>query len=144
MFDYIFPRQSLFPVGQLYRFIDDVFGDIGTRDAGHQHAKPRLEYRDIGSGYEVRLEIPGLTSKDVEIEVTDDTLTLRGKEKELDLEGYRTHRSERRRLNFNQSYSFPERIDDEKVQAELDNGILTVTLAKKASAEARTIAIKAS
>ncbi len=105
---------------------------------------PRAELRDTGAELVLEAEVPGLTEKDVQLTVTQDTLGLAG-ERKLDVpEGYSVHRRERGQQRCARSFALPTRVDVDHVMATVKNGILTVTLPKSADARPRQIAVKAS
>ena len=84
------------------------------------------------------------TSKldDIGVHVENQTLTIKGErkfEKDENARGY--HRIERSYGNFVRSFAVPSTVDTEGVQADYKNGVLTVTLAKKAAAKPRQIKV---
>ena len=104
---------------------------------------PVTNLHDTGDAYLVRAEVPGLSDKDVKVEVNQDVLTISGKREGNAPEGYTVHRRERAPVQFSRSFSFPTPVDMEKVGASVKNGVLTVRLAKAAEAQPRQIAVKA-
>jgi len=89
-------------------------------------------------------DVPGLTEKDIQLTVTQDSLGLSGERKLDALEGYSVHRRERGAQRFSRAWALPTHVDSERVEASVKNGVLTVTLPKAAEARPRQIAIKAS
>jgi HSP20 family protein len=86
-----------------------------------------------------------MDEKDIEIKVTQDSLTIKGMKEEQREEkekGY--HRQGRRYGSFERSFGLPDSVDADKIQANFKKGLLTVTLPKKAEAQkpAKTVAIK--
>lgn len=105
---------------------------------------PRLNLFDAGNALTLKVEVPGLTEKDIQLTVDQDVLTLAG-ERKLDApEGYSVHRQERLPMKFSRSFTLPCRINADSTTASLTNGVLTVTLAKTADAQPKQIAVKAS
>ena len=93
----------------------------------------------------LRFELAGVDPKDVEIRFENGVLTLKGErklEREEQRENY--HRVELGYGTFTRSFSLPGTVDPEKIKAESKNGILTVTLAKRAEAKPRSIQVKVS
>jgi Molecular chaperone (small heat shock protein) len=81
--------------------------------------------------------------QDIQVEIENGTLTLKGErkfDKEEKAQGY--HRIERSFGAFARYFSLPETVDPEKVKAEYNNGVLTVTLAKKELAKPRSIKVE--
>lgn len=87
-------------------------------------------------------EIPGISEKDVEIKVEDNTLSIHGErklEKETKEENY--HRIERAYGSFFRSFTLPNHIDQDKIQAEHENGVLKITMPKKPELQPRKVKI---
>jgi HSP20 family protein len=105
---------------------------------------PRAELRDTGSELVLEADVPGLTDKDIQLTVTQDTVGLAGERKADAPEGYQVHRRERGHQRFSRAWALPTRIDAERVEATVKNGVLTVTLPKAADARPRQISVKAS
>ena len=87
-------------------------------------------------------EVPGLEEKDVEIKIEDSTLIIQGErkmQKETKEENY--HRIERAYGSFYRSFSLPNYIDQEKIHAENENGVLKITMPKKAELKPRKVKI---
>jgi HSP20 family protein len=93
----------------------------------------------------LRFELAGVEGKDVDVRFENGVLTLRGErklEKEERRENY--HRLELGYGTFTRSFSLPGTLDAERIRAEAKNGILTVTLPKRAEAKPRAIQVKVS
>ena len=105
---------------------------------------PRAELRDTGSDLVLEAEVPGLSDKDIQLTVTQDTLGLAGERKADAPEGYSVHRRERGHQRFARSWALPTKIDADRVAATVKNGVLTVTLPKAAEARPRQITVRAS
>ena len=78
---------------------------------------------------------------DGEVQVNDDTLTIKGEYAEHDVENAAVYRCERRNGAFEGVFKLPADIDTEKVEARLRDGLLTVTLPKAACAMPRSIKV---
>lgn len=103
---------------------------------------PRVSLDDTGAALVVTAEVPGLTDKDLDIQLDKGTLTLRGERKLTAPEGYAVHRRERSSVSFARSLALPARVDAEKTTASVKDGVLTITLAKAAEDQPRQIAVK--
>ena len=93
----------------------------------------------------LRFELAGIDPKQVEIRFENGVLTVRGErklEKEEKRENY--HRVELSYGAFTRSFSLPGTVDAEKIRADAKDGILTVTLPKRAEARPRPIQVKVS
>ncbi|MCS0502857.1 Hsp20/alpha crystallin family protein [Ancylobacter mangrovi] len=112
-------------------FQDDVF-------RGRSLA-PAVDVAEKDKEFEITAELPGLDEKDVEVKLSNGTLTIRGEkkdEKEQREKGY--HLSERRYGSFLRSFRVPEGIDPGKIEARFAKGVLTIRLPKTAAAPAET------
>ena len=89
-------------------------------------------------------ELPGLKLPDLEITVTaDNQLILKGKREPAVPEKVEWHRQERGFGSFERVLTLPVSVDASKVEARLENGVLTVRMAKSPAAKPRTIPVKA-
>lgn len=91
----------------------------------------------------IKAEIPDVDQKDIDIKIENNTLTIRGERKhssEVKKENY--FRVERYFGQFQRSFSLPQSIDQEKVQASCDKGILTITLPKREETKPKQISVK--
>src|SRR6266516_3304880 len=90
----------------------------------------------------LKIEVPGIDEKDIDVRVENNTLTVHGErkiEKEEKEENYR--RVERQYGGFTRTFSLPPTVDAEKVQADYDKGVLKITLPKKAEAKPKQIKV---
>jgi HSP20 family protein len=89
------------------------------------------------------LEIPGVRPEDLKISLENDLLTIRGeKRRQAEEKSERVHRYERSYGNFQRTFSLPTTVDPEKVAANCEHGILTVTIPKAERARPREIPVK--
>jgi HSP20 family protein len=128
----------------LLRQLDRLFADVDTDSWEPRAGFPRVSFDDQGASFVVRAELPGLSEKDLELSATATTLTLKGERKVEAPKGYSTHRSERTTFSFARTFELPAKVDSDKVEARLENGVLTVTLPKTAEAQPKQISVKAS
>jgi HSP20 family protein len=90
---------------------------------------PRVEAVQKGDRYVVRAELPGLKKDDVQVELTDDAITIHGErrdEHEEEREGY--YHSERQYGHFYRTIPLPEGVITESAQAKFNNGVLEVSM----------------
>lgn len=91
----------------------------------------------------IEAELPGMKPEDVEISIENNVLTLHGERRfEKKDEGDNFHRVERSYGAFTRSFTLPPTVTSENCNAEFENGVLRVTLAKREEAKARKIEIK--
>ena len=90
----------------------------------------------------LKIEVPGIDEKDIDVRIENNTLTVHGErkfEKEEKEENYR--RVERQYGSFTRTFTMPTTVDAEKVEANYDKGVLKVRLAKKAEAKPKQIKV---
>ncbi len=90
----------------------------------------------------LKLEVPGISKEDLDIRVENNTLTVRGErkfEKEEKEENF--HRVERRYGSFYRAFTLPNTVNTENVKADYENGVLRVTLEKRAEAKPKQIQV---
>src|SRR5579862_4805481 len=103
---------------------------------------PPVDIYEDEHSIQLKLEVPGVDEKDLDIRVENNTLTVSGErkfEKEEKEENF--HRVERRYGSFTRSFTLPNTVDAEKVSADYTNGVLTLQLAKKAEAKPKQIKV---
>ncbi|HVZ08957.1 Hsp20/alpha crystallin family protein [Rhodopila sp.] len=110
-------------------------------------AVPAIDVTEDAESFKLTAELPGLTEKDVDISLADGMLTLKGEKKqELEQKDKSFYLSERSFGSFSRSFTLPETVNAEAITAAFDKGVLTVTLPKKAEAQAapKKIEVKSS
>lgn len=103
---------------------------------------PSVDIYESENALVLSAEIPGLDEKDVEIKVENNTLSISGErkfEKETKEENY--HRIERAYGSFQRSFTLPNYIDQDKIKAEHENGILKITMPKKKELKPKKIKV---
>jgi HSP20 family protein len=100
---------------------------------------PRIDVSESDAEYRFSAEIPGVEDKDVEVTLSDGVLTIKG-EKKSETKEEKDHflRSERHYGAFQRSFCLPSDVDEEKVKASFNQGVLTVTVAKNPKAKSAT------
>ncbi|MEQ8744084.1 Hsp20/alpha crystallin family protein [Parasphingorhabdus sp.] len=102
----------------------------------YETADPVVELRDKKDEYELVAEVPGMSSEDIEIRLSDGMLRLSGEKSESHVEeGESFMFSERHYGSFERAIKLPSGIDHEKISADAKDGLLTIHIPK--SAEAR-------
>lgn len=90
----------------------------------------------------LKIEVPGIDEKDIDVRIENNTLTVHGErkfEKEEKEENYR--RVERQYGSFTRTFTLPNTVDPENVSANYDKGVLKINLAKKAEAKPKQIKV---
>ena len=103
---------------------------------------PPVDVYEDEHGLRLKLEVPGIEEKDLDIRIENNVLSVRGErkfEKEEKEENF--HRIERRYGSFVRSFSLPTTVDQESVSADYKNGVLSLGLTKKAEAKPKQIKV---
>lgn len=106
-------------------------------------AAPAMDVKETPDAIEVRLDLPGFKAEDVNVQLNNNILTISGKrveEKKSDTETY--HRMERRVGEFSRSVTLPAQVDDNRVDAECREGVLTVKMPKTRESKQHQIKVK--
>ena len=124
--------------GQFNRLFDQAFGARNGGDwTGRQSWIPAADVAEDDKQFVLTLELPGIKSDEVKIDLEGRTLTLSGQKQERP--GERLRRGQR---SFQRVFSLPEQIDTDRIEASLADGILTVKLPKVPKAQPRKIEIR--
>jgi HSP20 family protein len=133
-----------FPTG--VRLFQDAVSRLLSEPAGSRPWAPPVDILETENELVLKADIPAVDLKDIDIQVENGTLTLKGERKferrEGANEGY--HRIERSYGSFVRCFSLPDTVDAERVAAEYSQGVLTVTMPKKELAKPRSIKVKVS
>jgi HSP20 family protein len=119
----------------LHREIDRLFSEFAQGVGPSAKIIPNIEISETDKAIEISAEMPGLERKDVEISIDDDTLTIRQKDKNVQL-------SERSYGVFLRVLQLPPGIDPSSVQATMSNGVLKIAIPKPAKSEPKKIEVK--
>jgi HSP20 family protein len=104
---------------------------------------PQVMLKDEGEELCVYAEVPGFAPDDLNISIEQGSLTIRGERRDEAPQGYAVHRKERAAVHFARSIALPARVESDKVEAKLSNGILELRLPKVAAERPRQISVKA-
>ncbi len=125
------------------RFFNEPFGFVEPKALRSEGWIPPLDVSETDTEVSVRAEVPGIAAKDLDISVTDHTLSIAGKKEEQEeKKGEDFYQCERRFGSFRRLIELPEGVDPDKVTAEVDNGVVTIRIGKKPSAKAKQIEVK--
>ena len=122
---------------ELLKYFDDVFN--GRRaakelDASLSSFAPMINIQESVEGYHVEAELPGVNKEDIEVNVKDDHLIIKGEKKSYNEERKEQyHRIERSHGSFYRAIALPSDIDKDKINAELKDGILKVDVMKSSA-----------
>ncbi len=134
---------------EMNQLFDDFFADTRPRLRGAgfwpEEVTPSIDVSETDKAFQVSVEIPGVDEKDVEITLSDGILTIKGERKsETEKKGENYIRVERAYGTFRRALSLPSGVDEKKISAMSDKGVLRITLPKtqKAARGTRKIRIK--
>jgi HSP20 family protein len=148
--------QARRPFDSLRREVDRLFEDFTLnpfrlplrrpmfdlepfRQADSWVAQPAIDLVERDSAYELTAEAPAIEEKNIEVEVANGVLTVKGQKEEDKIEKKQDyHLRERRFGSFARSVRIPETVDADKIEASFKNGLLKVTLPKKPVAQKPT------
>ena len=94
----------------------------------------------------LKIEVPGMNEKDIDVSIENNTLTVHGERKfekeEKEEKGKTYHRIERKSGSIQRSITLPCKVQEDKIVAECKNGVLSVTIPKAEQAKTRKIPVK--
>jgi HSP20 family protein len=128
---------------RINRFVRESYSPEGPEEAltTTGFAPPVDIYEDEHT-IAVKMEVPGIDEKDIDVRIENNTLTVHGErkmEKEEKEENFR--RVERQYGSFTRSFTLPSSVDTGQVSAHYDKGVLRINLAKKAEAKPKQIKV---
>ncbi len=133
------------PFGEMadpFRFLDTAVNRLLNEPQATRPWMPSVDILENENELVLKADIPDVELKDIDIQIENGTLSLRGErkfEKNDEKSGY--HRIERSYGTFERFFSLPETVDAEHVKADYKNGVLSVTLPKKELAKPRQIKV---
>ena len=132
----------------LQREIERVFESFSNNwpslDFRASDLTPSMDIAETDKDIEITAELPGLEEKDVQVNVADDVLTIKGEKKaEKEEKEKNYHRIERSYGSFYRSLQLPSGVNADAIKATLKNGVLKVTVTKPAAALPKKIEVKA-
>ena len=104
---------------------------------------PLVDVGETDDEVTIRAEIPGVSSRDLDVTIEGNTLNISGKKEEKEeFEGENSYRCERRFGAFRRSIELPESVDPDRVNADFVDGVVTIRVAKKPGQRARRVEVK--
>jgi HSP20 family protein len=136
-------REFVTLQNRMNRLFRDSYGPEGRDESLTTTAfAPPVDVYEDEHGVTLKIEVPGIDEKDIDVRIENNTLTVHGErkfEKEEKEENYR--RVERQYGSFTRTFTLPNTVDQESVRADYDKGVLKITLAKKAEAKPKQIKV---
>ncbi len=112
----------------------------GTRDM--PYFSPAVDIYETEEALFLVADMPGVQGKDVEIDLKENALTLQALVTPVPLEGFKPTYQEYREGNYFRQFILSEIVDQDKISAEMNDGVLRVTLPKVPKARPRRIGVK--
>lgn len=146
-------REEDSPFFSLQREMNRMFDDVlrGWDESpfgittGKGFFQPSIDVKENDKEITIKAELPGMEEKDIEVLLTDDTLTIKGEKKEeKEEQGKSYYFMERSYGSFHRVIPLPHGVDQKKVDAQYKKGVLSITLQKmeEAKSSGKKIAIK--
>ncbi|MBS0509593.1 MAG: Hsp20/alpha crystallin family protein [Proteobacteria bacterium] len=117
--------------------------DFGTGDMTTEAPQMRVDVKENPDGYEVHAELPGMKKEDIHVHIDGPVVSIsaeRKQEKEVK-EGERVLRTERYFGKVSRSFQLGQDVDESRATAKFNDGVLALTLPKKAEAQAKRLTI---
>ena len=127
---------------RMNRLFRETQGNAQDESLTSSSFAPAVDVYEDEHNVTLKIEVPGIDEKDIDVRIENNTLTVHGErkiEKEEKEENYR--RVERQYGSFTRTFNLPPTVDAEKVQADYDKGVLKITLPKKAEAKPKQIRV---
>jgi len=122
--------------------MERFFGDDGGWEGGD--FVPTTDVAETKNAFVVTVDLPGMKPEEVKVELQNGNLWVWGKREEEKEEKEKTyHRIERRYGEFRRVLPLPASIDEARVEAKFEHGVLTITVPKAEEAKAKAIEVKA-
>lgn len=138
-------RRDANPFVSLQQEVERLFDDFarGFPAFGYASLSPSMDVTETDKEIELTAELPGLEEKDVQINLADNVLSIRGEKKAEKEEKDKNYRLVERSYGaFSRSIELPGGVDADKIKATITKGVLKVTVPKPAAATAKKIEVK--
>lgn len=131
----------------LQREVDSLFDRFFDRTGDEQERSavwsPRTDLVEKDNAFHLRLDVPGMTKDDININLQNGTLTVSGERtSERTEEGEEYVRVERAFGTFHRTFRLPEAVDEENIEAAYEDGVLTINVPKTEESTRRQIEIQ--
>ena len=138
-----FNRFGADPFERLFDTLATATGNGGTRTGGNLMRAPETDVVETEREIRVVTEMPGLKRENIEIDVENNVLTIRGEKREerTEGEGSKYHLAERRYGVFTRSFVLPRDVDSDAIAATFEDGVLAISIPKSEKARRRRIEV---
>jgi len=124
------------------RFFNDFWPWTSFEDRRIANDQVKVNVVENKDNFTLTAEVPGITEKDIDIEIKDGLMTLKGhfeESQEKEEEHYRMQEFTRR--SFERSFTIGDGVDQDNISAKLENGVLKLVLPKKEEAKPKTVKV---
>ncbi|MGA1981339.1 MAG: Hsp20/alpha crystallin family protein [Acidobacteriaceae bacterium] len=141
-------RSPLADVAVLQNRLNSIFSDFARPDVEDESLAmgnfiPPVDVYEDAHELVLKLEVPGIKQEDLDVKLENQTLTVKGERKfEKNEKEENFHRIERRYGSFTRSFTLPQTVDAGAVKANYENGVLTISLAKKEAAKPKQVKVE--
>jgi HSP20 family protein len=128
---------------EVNRLFDSFFSHTPQRGDFNAVFTPAADIEENADGYVIRMDLPGVSQKDVKVSLSGDLLTIRGERKQENQTDHGTHhRIERVHGSFERSFTLGTPVRNDQVKAQVKDGVLEVRVPKAEEAKVRDIEIQ--
>jgi HSP20 family protein len=144
------PEKSISSFWDMDKWFEDFFkksfpiwSHQSMKGRGMETVVPSVDLFEENNDVVVKAELPGMSKEDIEVTLTDDTITLSGeKKKEEKLEKKNYYRWECSCGSFSRTFTLPAEVQKDKIKSKLKDGVLEIRLPKTEEARKKEIKIK--
>jgi HSP20 family protein len=128
---------------RLNRIFNDSFSPVTSQESLSAGSfVPPVDVYEDEQGISLKMEVPGIEEKDIDVRLENNLLTVRGERKlESETKEENYHRIERRYGSFTRSFTLPNTVNPEEVKAGYSKGVLTIKLGKRVEARPKQIKV---
>lgn len=135
-------RSPFQELERMRRQLDTLFEEGASPQRMTAGVYPLINLTEDQGNYYIRAELPGVKASELDIQASVNNLAITGERKITEEEGARYHRKEREAGKFSRIIGLPGDIDADKVDARLEDGILTVVVPKAEAAKPKQITVR--
>ncbi|MGI9175710.1 MAG: Hsp20/alpha crystallin family protein [Rhodothermales bacterium] len=126
---------------EIDRVFDGFFGN-GNDENGGSTWTPRVDLAETENGYVIHLDVPGMSKEDLDINFHENVLTVRGERKAQETDEQHNYvRVERSHGSFFRSFTLPKAIKHDEIEANYQDGVLTIRVPKAEESKPRRIEV---
>ena len=133
------------PFALLQQEMDALLGRFrgnGNNDQQLSAILPSVDLSETNDAVQIRMDVPGMKPEEIDIEVSGNTIRIRGEHREEKEEKGKTYqRLERRQGSFARSFTLPAAVKEGKVTADYQNGVLSIVLPKTEESKTQKVKI---